>query len=58
MLLNILRTDGSDPQQLMRLSYRQFQTERALPTLEARVHQLEVGMLGDWQRVLSFRQCY
>ena len=43
MLLNILRTDGSDPQQLMRLSYRQFQTERALPTLESRVLRLEVG---------------
>lgn len=42
MLLSLLRVEGADPEQLMWLSYRQFQTERALPALEARVARFEV----------------
>ena len=33
---------GVEPEQLMALSYRQFQMERALPALEAQVARLEV----------------
>ncbi|KAK9804329.1 hypothetical protein WJX72_007219 [[Myrmecia] bisecta] len=33
MLLNMLRVDGADPETIMRASYRQFQTERAVPAL-------------------------
>ena len=36
------RVQGVEPEQLMALSYRQFQMERALPALEARVARLEV----------------
>lgn len=36
-----------EPEQLMARSYRQFQMERALPELEARVAKLEVGG-GCW----------
>ncbi|GAB4818279.1 hypothetical protein N2152v2_005325 [Parachlorella kessleri] len=46
MLLNLLRVEGADPETLMRLSYRQFQTERALPALEARVARLEAERDG------------
>ncbi len=42
MLLNLLRTEGADPAALLAASYRQFQVERALPALQARVAQLEV----------------
>ncbi|KAI7836432.1 hypothetical protein COHA_009701 [Chlorella ohadii] len=41
MLLNLLKVDGVDPESLMQRSYRQFQMERALPSLEARVTKLE-----------------
>lgn len=41
MLLNLLRVEGVEPETLMSLSYRQFQMERALPALEARVAKLE-----------------
>ncbi|KAI3427412.1 hypothetical protein D9Q98_010327 [Chlorella vulgaris] len=41
MLLNLLRVEGVEPEQLMARSYRQFQMERALPELEARVAKLE-----------------
>lgn len=37
------RVDGVDPESLMQRSYRQFQMERALPSLEARVTKLEVS---------------
>ena len=46
MLLNILRTEGTAPEELMRRSYRQFQTERALPALEAQAAALEVERNG------------
>jgi hypothetical protein len=36
------RVEGVEPEELMARSYRQFQTERALPGLEARVKKLEV----------------
>eukprot|EP00887_Chlorella_sp_A99_P001342 scaffold14.g1342.t1 len=46
MLLNLLRVEGADAQQLMRLSYRQFQAEKALPALQARVEKLEGERAG------------
>lgn len=39
----LCRVEGVDPETLMQRSYRQFQMERALPGLEARVARLEVG---------------
>ncbi|KAK9840731.1 hypothetical protein WJX81_000998 [Elliptochloris bilobata] len=41
MLLNLLRGGGATPEQLLRASFRQFQTERALPALRARAAALE-----------------
>ncbi|GFR46723.1 hypothetical protein Agub_g8346 [Astrephomene gubernaculifera] len=41
MLLSLMRVEGAEPEQLMAASFRQFQTERALPSLEARVAALE-----------------
>lgn len=41
MLLSMLRVDGAEPEELMRRSYRQFQAEKVLPQLEARVAALE-----------------
>ena len=41
MLLNMLRVEGAEPEELMRRSYRQFQAERVLPALEARANALE-----------------
>ena len=42
MLLNLLRAGGATPEQLLRASFRQFQTERALPALRARAAALAV----------------
>ena len=44
MLLNLLRAGGSTPEQLLRASFRQFQTERALPALRARAAALGVRL--------------
>ncbi|UPR01038.1 ATP-dependent RNA helicase [Chloropicon primus] len=41
MILNLCRTDGGDPSALMRSSYRQHQTELALPALKKRAKELE-----------------
>ena len=41
MLLNMLRVEGAEPEELMKRSYRQFQAERALPALEARADAIE-----------------
>ncbi|EFN51100.1 hypothetical protein CHLNCDRAFT_141429 [Chlorella variabilis] len=46
MLLNLLRVEGVEPEELMARSYRQFQMERALPQLEARVRRLEAERDG------------
>jgi hypothetical protein len=53
MLLNLMCFEGADPEQLIRLSYRQFQTERALPALEAQVKKLEVRGAGVLRLVCS-----
>ena len=44
MLLNLLRAGGATPEQLLRASFRQFQTERALPALRARAAALGVRL--------------
>ncbi|EFJ42378.1 hypothetical protein VOLCADRAFT_107315 [Volvox carteri f. nagariensis] len=41
MLLGLMRVEGAEPEQLMGASFRQFQVERSLPSLEARVSTLE-----------------
>ncbi len=41
-LLNMLRCEGVEPEALMKASFAQFQMERSLPQLQARVTQLEV----------------
>ena len=41
MLLNMLKVPDASPEELMRRSYRQFQAERALPSLEAKLTALE-----------------
>lgn len=41
MLLNMLKVEDASPEELMRRSYRQFQAERALPALEAKLEALE-----------------
>ncbi|KAG2483942.1 hypothetical protein HYH03_017262, partial [Edaphochlamys debaryana] len=43
MLLGLMRVEGAEPEQLMAASFRQFQTERSLPALEARVAALEAA---------------
>ncbi|KAG2425704.1 hypothetical protein HXX76_013546 [Chlamydomonas incerta] len=43
MLLGLMRVEGAEPEQLMAASFRQFQTERSLPDLEARVAALEAA---------------
>ncbi|GLC55868.1 hypothetical protein PLESTB_001037800 [Pleodorina starrii] len=43
MLLGLMRVEGAEPEGLMAASFRQFQTERALPSLEARVSALETA---------------
>jgi ATP-dependent RNA helicase DOB1 len=35
MLLNLLRVEGANPEQMMTLSFHQFQNEQAAPALEA-----------------------
>lgn len=46
MLLNLLKVEGVEPEELMRRSYRQFQTQRMLPTLQRQLKELEVGNPG------------
>ena len=43
MLLNLMRLEGQDPAEVMRRSFRQFQTERAVPHLQRRVKELEAA---------------
>lgn len=43
MLLNLMRVEGVEPEELMHRSYRQFQTERLLPALQQKLRRLEVG---------------
>lgn len=40
-LLNMLRCEGVEPEALMKASFAQFQMERSLPQLQARVTQIE-----------------
>ena len=61
MLLNLLRVEGVEPEELMRRSYRQFQTERSLPTLHRKLKLLQVHILtgldfgiASAEQVLSF----
>jgi ATP-dependent RNA helicase DOB1 len=42
MLLNLLRVEGANPEQMMALSFHQFQNEQAAPALEA--------LMGDKER--------
>ena len=42
-LLNMLRCEGVEPEALMKASFAQFQMERSLPQLQARVTSLEVS---------------
>lgn len=44
-LLNMLRCEGVEPEALMKASFAQFQMERSLPQLQARVTQIEVRSL-------------
>ncbi len=44
MLLNLLRGGGAAPEELLRASFRQFQTARALPALRARAAALEARL--------------
>ena len=44
-LLNMLRCEGVEPEALMKASFAQFQMERSLPQLQAKVTQLEVRSL-------------
>ncbi|GAX80204.1 hypothetical protein CEUSTIGMA_g7642.t1 [Chlamydomonas eustigma] len=41
MLLNLLRIEGCEPEQLMAASFRQFQLERSLPQLEEKARMLQ-----------------
>jgi ATP-dependent RNA helicase DOB1 len=41
MLLNLLRVEGANPEQMMTLSFHQFQNEQAAPALEAMVVEKE-----------------
>eukprot|EP00850_Spirogloea_muscicola_P021605 SM000255S08784 [mRNA] locus=s255:18675:24924:- [translate_table: standard] len=41
MILNQMRSEESDPERMLRSSFRQFQAERALPDLKRRVEELE-----------------
>lgn len=43
MLLNLLQVEGIEPEELMRRSYRQFQTERRLPGMKKKLEELQVG---------------
>ncbi|CAG9465443.1 unnamed protein product [Pedinophyceae sp. YPF-701] len=44
MLLNMMRLEGSKPEEIMSRSFRQFQAERAIPGLERRLAQLEASL--------------
>ena len=59
MLLSLLRMEGGDPEALMRSSFRQFQTQRALPALEAaaqaRARALGLGVGFGWACVRHCR---
>jgi superfamily II RNA helicase len=44
MLLNLMLSEALAPEALLRKSFRQFQTERSLPTLRLRSQQLEVAI--------------
>ena len=41
MILNLCRTESGDPEALMKSSYRQYQTELALPNLKKKVKELK-----------------
>ncbi|KDD74403.1 hypothetical protein H632_c1338p0, partial [Helicosporidium sp. ATCC 50920] len=41
MLLNLLQVEGIEPEELMRRSYRQFQTERRLPGMKKKLEELQ-----------------
>ena len=41
MILNLMRVEGADPESLIQSSFAQFQNDRALPALEAKVVELE-----------------
>lgn len=41
MILNLLRVEGADPEALIQSSFAQFQNDRALPALEAKIVEIE-----------------
>jgi ATP-dependent RNA helicase DOB1 len=47
MLLNLLLSEASNPEALLRASFRQFQMQRSLPDLRRRVTALEVHPLAS-----------
>jgi ATP-dependent RNA helicase DOB1 len=46
MLLNLLRVEGANPEQMMALSFHQFQNEQAAPALEALMAEKEAEREG------------
>lgn len=47
MLLSMYRLEGRDPEHLMRKSFRQFQTERALPALQRQGERLKERLSSE-----------
>ena len=41
MILNLMRVEGAEPESLIQSSFAQFQNDRALPALEAKVAEIE-----------------
>lgn len=59
MLLNMLRVEGHEPEDLMKRSYRQFQVERALPELENKLEaqqaQHDAMTISDEEQVRAYQ---
>lgn len=45
MLLNQLRCEDGDPENLLRNSFYQFQADRALPDLEVDINRMEIFII-------------
>lgn len=41
MLINMIRVEGANPEDLISRSYRQFQSEKAIPALKAKLHAVQ-----------------
>lgn len=57
MLLNLLKVEGVEPEELMRRSYRQFQTQQMLPSLQRELKELEVGIPAFSSLMNRFGPC-